>query len=355
ESIPDAPRFLLRQADGGMVEQPAPSEGWPPGHPAALECLLDWLQRRLDGPLTAVGHRVVHGGQHYAEPVRIDTTVLAELSALVPLAPLHQPHNLAPIRQLAEQHPELPQVACFDTAFHRSLPPLARRFGLPHALHQAGVQRYGFHGLSYEYLSQALQTVDPVAANGRCVLLHLGNGASLCATRAGSSVHTSMGFSALDGLIMGTRCGRLDPGVVLHLQRQGMSADEIEALLYRQSGLLGVSGIASDMRTLLASEAPAALEAVALYCQQIQLELGMAVAALGGLDAIVFSAGVGEHAAPIRAAVLEGAGWLGVQLDPAANARHGPRLTLAESPVRAWVIPTDEEGMIARHTRRLVL
>lgn len=355
ESITSRPRFLLRDAHGQMVEQPGPTQGWSAGHAAALTHLLAWLDALLDGEgLAVVGHRVVHGGERYRAPLRMDGAALSALEALIPLAPLHQPHNLAPIRLLAEQHPELPQVACFDTAFHHTLPPLARHFALPQALHAAGVRRYGFHGLSYEYLAQRLAQADPAASAGRCVMLHLGNGASLCALQEGCSVHTSMGFTALDGLVMGTRCGRLDPGVVLHLMRQGMDADAIENLLYRESGLLGVSGIAADMRALMASSQPSARLAIELYCHQICLEVGMAVAALGGIDALVFSAGIGENAAPIRAAVIGGLGWLGLRLDEAANAGHGPLISRPDSAVRAWVLPTDEEAMIAGHALRLV-
>jgi acetate kinase len=334
-----------------MQAQPSAPERC--GHAAALEHLLAWLAERLDGErLVAVGHRVVHGGARHAAPVQVDAAVLEELRGLTDLAPLHQPHNLAPIEHLLDAHPELVQVACFDTAFHSTLPELACRFGLPQAIHAAGVRRYGFHGLSYEYLAERLAHLDPAAAAGRCVVLHLGNGASLCGMKQGRSVHTSMGFSALDGLMMGTRCGSLDPGVVLHLIRQGMDADALEALLYRQSGLLGVSGIGSDMRQLLASDAPAAALAVDLYCHRIKLEIGAAVAALGGIDALVFSAGIGENAVPVRAAVGAGCDWLGLRLDARANQAGAELISAPESAVRAWVIPTNEEGMIARHTLR---
>ncbi len=350
EAINSAPAFLLRDTQGRMQAQPAPTGL---GHAAALEHLLAWLGERLGGErLVAVGHRVVHGGARHAAPLRVDARVLQELHGLTDLAPLHQPHNLAPIAHLLEAHPELVQVACFDTAFHNTLPELAYRFGLPQAIHATGVRRYGFHGLSYEYLAEQLEGIDPAAAAGRSVLLHLGNGASLCALQQGRSVHTSMGFSALDGMMMGTRCGSLDPGVVLHLIRQGMDADALEGLLYRQSGLLGVSGIGSDMRELLASDAPAARLAVDLYCHRIKLEIGAAVAALGGIDALVFSAGIGENAASIRAMVSAGCQWLGLRLDAQANQAGETLISTPDSAVRTWVIPTDEEGMIARHTLR---
>jgi len=284
--------------------------------------------------------------------VRITAEVVTKLERLVPLAPLHQPHNLGPIRTLTERMPEVPQVACFDTGFHRTQPPLAHAFALPRELSEAGVRRYGFHGLSYEYIASVLPTRDPRAAGGRTVVLHLGNGASMCAIAAGKSVATTMGFTAIDGLPMGTRSGSLDPGVVLYLMDEcKMDARAIETLLYRRSGLLGVSGLSSDMRELLESDHPHAREAVALFCYRIGRELGSLAAALGGLDAIVFTAGIGEHAAAVREAVCRDAAWLGVALDRAANAHHGPRISTPDSRVAVWVIATDEEWMIARHTR----
>jgi len=290
--------------------------------------------------------------------------VLAELDTLVPLAPLHQPHNLAPVRALQRVAPDLPQVGCFDTAFHTSCLPVAQRFALPRALHDAGVRRYGFHGLSYEYIASQLPQVDARAAQGRTVVMHLGNGASMCALQGARSVASSMGFTALDGLMMGTRCGSLDAGVLLWLMdERGMDARAIERLLYKDSGLLGVSGgVSSDMRTLLASDSVEAQEAVALYVHRITRELGALTAVLGGLDAIVFTAGIGEHAAPIRAQVCAQAAWLGVRLDEAANAAasglddgQSLRISGPDSAVAVWVIPTDEERMIAQHTRRLAL
>jgi acetate kinase len=287
--------------------------------------------------------------------VRVDGGVLKDRAQFVPLAPLHQPHNLTPIRLLLERRPELPQVACFDTAFHRAQPELAQMFALPMELHEAGVQRYGFHGLSYEYIASVLPQLDPAAASGRCVVLHLGNGASMCALSAGRSVASTMGFTAVDGLPMGTRCGSLDPGVILYLMDQrGMDARAIEKLVYSESGLLGVSGISSDMRVLLDSDAPGARMAIDLYVYRIRRELGSLAGALGGLDALVFTAGIGEHAAQIRQRICEDAGWLGVELDPAANARNGPCISTPASRVPVWVLPTNEELMIARHTRAVL-
>jgi acetate kinase len=268
---------------------------------------------------------------------------------------LHQPHNLAAIKAVAQMAPELPQVACFDTAFHRAQPPLAQAFGLPRRYTEEGVRRYGFHGLSYEYVASVLPTMDRRAAKGRSVIAHLGNGASMCAMRTGRSVATTMSFTALDGLAMGTRCGAMDPGVLLYLiERHGMDGRVLEKLLYQESGLLGVSGISSDMRALLASSDPRATEAVDLFVYRIGRELGSLAAALGGLDALVFTGGIGENAVSIRARVCRGASWLGVELDEEANAKGGPCISRAGSRATAWVIPTNEELMIARHTRRLL-
>jgi len=281
--------------------------------------------------------------------------VVQELEQFIPLAPLHQPHNLTPIRLMLERQPGLPQVACFDTAFHRAQPELAQMFALPKELHDEGVRRYGFHGLSYEYIASKLPQLDPVAAKGRTVVLHLGNGASMCALAAGRSVASTMGFTAVDGLPMGTRCGALDPGVILYLMDQrGMDARAIEKLIYNQSGLLGVSGVSSDMRTLLASGEPRAALAVDLYVYRIGRELGSLAAALGGLDAIVFTGGIGENSAEIRARVCRGAAWLGVELVEPSNQAGEPRISSVLSPTAAWVLPTNEELMIARHTQRLL-
>jgi acetate kinase len=287
--------------------------------------------------------------------VRVDAGVLKRLEAFIPLAPLHQPHNLAPISRALERAPDLPQVACFDTSFHRTQPDVAQMFALPANLREAGVMRYGFHGLSYEYIASVLPKVAPQAAKGRCVVLHLGNGASMCALEAGRSVASTMGFTAVEGLPMGTRCGSLDPGVILYLMDQrGMDARSIEKLIYSQSGLLGVSGISSDMRTLLASAEPGAGLAVDLFVYRIRRELGSLAAALRGLDAIVFTGGIGENAPLIRSRVGRDAAWLGVEIDEAANAAGSGCISTAASRVAVYVIPTNEELMIARHTRRLL-
>ena len=356
EELADAPKFSARDADGAVVDERAWPAGRALGHEGALAFLLEWIEGHQQGTrVVAVGHRVVHGGADFTSPVRVTPEVVARLEALVPLAPLHQPANIQAITALAAQHPELPQVACFDTAFHHGQPAVARTFALPRAISDCGVRRYGFHGLSYEYVASVLPEHDPGAAAGRTVVLHLGNGASMCALLGGRSVATTMSFTALDGLPMGTRCGALDPGVLLYLLRaRGFDAPALERLLYHESGLLGVSGVSSDMRVLLASPEPHAGEAVALFCYRIGRELGSLAAALGGLDAIVFTAGIGEHAAPVRDAVCRGAAWLGVELDAAANAGGGPRISTTGSRVTAWVIPTDEELMIARHTRALL-
>jgi len=324
-------------------------------HRGALDAVARWLARHLDGePPAAVGHRVVHGGTHYDGPARVDGDVLATLESLVPLAPLHQPQELAAIRAVAERWPDVPQVACFDTSFHRTRPELAQMFALPRALHESGIRRYGFHGISYESIADTLPRVAPEIADGRVVVAHLGNGASLCAMSRRRSVDTTMSFSALDGLPMGTRVGDLDPAVVLYLQQaRGMTADAVSALLYTKSGLLGLSGVSSDVRVLLASDDPRARLALDYFAYRIARETGALAVSLGGLDALVFTGGIGEHAAPVRASVCAHLAWLGVTLESAANDRHGPRITRAGSPVSAWVIPTDEERMIARQVRRL--
>jgi acetate kinase len=356
EAIGTAPRFAAHDPTGRTVA----SEYWDDvaslDHRAALDFVTDFIERQLAGSeLAGVGHRVVHGGLQFADPVRVDGAVLIALEALAPLAPLHQPHNLIAIRRLQAARPDLLQVACFDTAFHRSNPEVAQMFALPIDLHRAGIRRYGFHGLSYEYVADALRRVDPEAARGRTIVLHLGGGCSMCAIDQGRSVATTMGFTAIDGLMMGTRSGSLDPGVVLHLlSERGMSTAEVERLLYSESGLLGVSGIGSDMRVLLASGEPEAALAVELFLYRIRRELGALVALLGGLDALVFTAGIGENSAEIRARVCRDAAWAGVELDAVANSGGGPRLSLEGGRVRAWVIPTHEDLMIARHTQRVV-
>jgi acetate kinase len=356
EGLYTAPRFVARNRDGEVEAEASFEEGPTFGHGNALDHLLAFLQRRLaEAHLVGVGHRVVHGGVEYTEPVRVEPSVLAALEKLVPLAPLHQPHNLAPIRLLLERAPNLPQVVCFDTAFHRTSPEVAQRFALPAELSDAGVRRYGFHGLSYEYIASALPRYDRRAAAGKTVVLHLGNGASMCAMAASRAVATTMGFTAVDGLPMGTRCGAVDPGVLLYLMdERGMDARSLETLIYNESGLLGVSGISSDMRTLLESGDPRAKLAIDLFVYRVGRELGSLAAALDGLDAIVFTAGIGEHSAVIRERVCLAAAWLGVELDAEANKQGGPAISKPSSRVSAWVIPTNEELMIARHTRRVL-
>jgi len=352
EEIYTAPRLRIRHASGEVLAEQRWPEADPIGHDGAVAFLFDWLHSHSTGyRAIGAGHRFVHGGTRYASAVRVDDDVIANLEALVPLAPLHQPHHLSALKALAGRFPHLPQVACFDTAFHHQQPEIAAQFALPREITQQGVRRYGFHGLSYEYIASALPHYDERAARGKTVVLHLGNGASMAALAGGKSIATTMGFTPVDGLPMGTRSGALDPGVLLWLMDQlKMDARAIEKLLYHRSGLLGVSGIASDMRTLLESSDPAAAHAVDLFCYRVSRELGSLAAALGGLDAIVFTAGIGEHAPPVRERVCRAAAWLGVSLDPAANARHGPRISRADSAVAAWVIPTNEELMIAGHT-----
>jgi acetate kinase len=356
EGVYTAPHFVAKRNDGTIAAEKSWPEGTKLGQDGALDHLVAYLRSEFAGvPLVGVGHRVVHGGLNFARPVVIDAGTVLAIEELVPLAPLHQPHNLAPIRRLFERTPDLPQVACFDTAFHHTNPEIAQRFAIPSELHDAGVRRFGFHGLSYEYIASALKGVDARAAAGRTVVLHLGNGASMCAMDAGRSITSTMGFTALDGLPMGTRCGALDPGVILYLiDQRGMDARTIEKLLYNQSGLLGVSGSSSDMRALLSSSDPRAQLAVDLFCYRIRRELGSLVAALDGLDAIVFTGGIGENSAVIRERVCRDAAWLGVELDPAANAASGPRISTLVARVSAWTIPTNEELMIARHTRALL-
>jgi acetate kinase len=329
----------------------------PPASPGeAVLLLAPWLRQVLGGrQVAALGHRVVHGGSHHSHPERVTPALLAQLTALVPLAPLHQPHNLAPIRTVLEMAPQMPQVACFDTAFHHTIPEVERAFAIPRELTARGIRRYGFHGLSYEYIASRLPELAPDIAGGRVIVAHLGNGASLCALQAGRSIATTMGFSALDGLPMGTRCGALDAGVVLHLMRQeGMSAEAVEDMLYRRSGLLGMSGVSPDFRDLLGSAAPAARAALDVFIHRTARAIGSLAAALGGLDGLVFTAGVGENAPAIRAAIMERCAWLGLHPDGRANAAGHGRITLPESRVAAHVIPTEENLMILRHTRRVL-
>ncbi len=328
------------------------------GHADALACLLDWLDGDAAGTgerLIAAGHRVVHGGLDRIAPERLDRAGVEALAALTPLAPAHQGHNIAAIEALAARRPALPQVACFDTAFHASQPSVARRIALPRKFVEKGLWRYGFHGLSYEYITAAMPGIAGGPLPERLVVAHLGNGASMCAIRDGRSVATTMGFSTLDGLPMGTRSGAVDPGVLLYLMREaGLDEPALTELLYKRSGLLGVSEVSADMAKLLASDDPRAAEAVELFTYRIGRLLGSLAAALGGLDALVFTGGIGENAVAVRAAVCEHAGWLGLDFDPAANETGGPRISTPESRVAAWVIPTNEELMIARHTLAVI-
>ena len=356
EGLRTAPRFVAKSAEGEVLAEKSWGEGVSLGHDEAVNHLADFLRGEARGiELAAVGHRVVHGGPQYTRPVRLDREVLSVLETFVPLAPLHQPHNLAPIRMLLERRPELPQVACFDTAFHAGAPELSQRFALPEELHAAGVRRYGFHGLSYEYVASVLPGLDARAAAGKTVICHLGNGSSMCALQGGRSIASTMGFTAVEGLPMGTRSGSLDPGVLLYLMdERKMDARALERLLYNESGLLGVSGLSSDMRKLLESQAPRARLAVDLYLYRIRRELGSLAAALGGLDALVYTAGIGENSAAIRERACRDAAWLGLELDAEANAGGGPCISRPGSRVSAWVVPTNEELMIARHTQQLV-
>ena len=354
EGIGTAPCLRIVNTKSEIIaDRTWPSAGF--DHDMATKEILRAGQLLMQGRVSGIGHRVVHGGRSYAAPVRVTPALLDELAKLIPLAPLHQPHNLAPIRTIMAAAPNMPQVVCFDTAFHRTQPHLAQAFGLPRRITDEGVQRYGFHGLSYGYLGSRLRELSPVHAEGRVVIAHLGNGASLCAVKGGRSVASTMGFTAVDGLMMGTRCGALDPGVVLYLlQAHGMDAVAVEDLIYRRSGLLGVSAISSDMRTLRASSEPAAREAIDLFVYRIVREIGSLVAALGGIDAVVFSGGIGEHDAMTRAEVVEECQWLEAVLDPERNAHGHGLISSAASRIAVWVIPTDEERLIARHAAHIL-
>ena len=352
EGIGSDPRILVRKDDGEVLLE----KSWPGGagltHEDLLGELYGWAQDHLgEHEIVAVGHRVVHGGGVFHAPQRIDAALVDRLEVFSPLAPLHQPHNLAAIREIARMAPHLLQVACFDTAFHHAMPAVATRLALPRRFAEKGVRRYGFHGLSYEYIARRLGEIDPGLAKGRVIVAHLGNGASLCAMRGGASIDTTMGFTALDGLMMGTRSGALDPGAVLHLMlREGMSAQQVEALLYGQSGLLGVSGVSGDMRVLHASEDPHAKEAIELFVWTVARHMAALIGSLEGVDGIIFTAGIGENDAAIRAAICARMAWAGLILDEAANAAHAPVITRPDSRIAVRVIPTDEERMIAFHT-----
>jgi len=352
EGIGNHSRFMVKDAQGNILSNCLLSTEEVNNHADAIIIIRSWLLEYIrGGTLLAVGHRVVHGGQHYFTPILIDEKVLIDLENLIPLAPLHQPHNLAAIRALQEIMPTLPQVACFDTALHRTQPDIAQLFALPRGITDAGVRRYGFHGLSYEYIVSVLPDLDASLVKARIIVAHLGNGASLCAIQNGRSVATTMGFSPLDGLVMGTRCGSLDPGVLLYLMKHyNMDAHALEQLLYYQSGLLGVSGISSDMHTLLDSDEPQAKEAVDLFVYRVGREIGSLVAALGGLDALIFTGGIGENSAEIRAKICQWTEWLGLELDVSANEAGAPCISMPNSKLSAWVVNTDENRMIAEHT-----
>ena len=355
EGIGGTPRFSVKDgaqrtvADASVGREVRDS-------PSALGFFVNWLRAQYAGrPVAAVGHRVVHGGAHYTTPTVITPDVLSDLHALIPLAPLHQPHNLEAIQAVAERLPAVPQVACFDTSFHRTQMPVARLVPLPKTVRDHGIERYGFHGLSYEYIASTLPEVAPGLASGRAIVAHLGSGASMCAMSGGRSLDCTFGFTALDGLCMGTRPGSVDPGVILYLfQQLGLTVEEVERMLYTRSGLLGISGISNDMRELLASAAPSAQAAVDYFVYRAAKEVGALTSSLGGVDGLVFTGGIGENSVDIRRRILEAVSWLGVSIDRAANEHGGPRISTAGSRVSAWVIPTNEELMVARHTGALL-
>ncbi len=356
EGIGVSPRLSAVDAQGNTVFDVQWENRAEVDHSYLMDRIIQSIGNRFKGvEIVAVGHRVVHGGTRFSTPVVVNDEVLKVLEQYIPLAPLHQPHNLASIRTIGDRHPGVIQVACFDTAFHSTIPAVGKAYALPRSLSEEGVRRYGFHGLSYEYISMKLKQMDTDMASGRVIVAHLGSGASMCAMHDGKSVASTLGFSALDGLPMGTRTGNLDPGVVLYLmQAKGLSVSEIETLLYKESGLLGVSQISNDMRFLLESDDPRAQEAVDLFIYRVNRELGSLTAALGGLDALVFTAGIGERSPDIREKVCQAAAWTGICLDQAANRNGVGRISTEDSTVSTWVIPTNEELMIANHTLALI-
>jgi acetate kinase len=357
EGLGESAHFLVKDTGGAVLDETTWSSDDRLGHEEALMHLVSWLsQFREERKPVAIGHRVVHGGASFSSPVLVDEAVLQSLEALVPLAPLHQPHNLEPIRIVRRRLPGMPQVACFDTAFHQSQSGIATMFALPREMRERGVRRYGFHGLSYDYIASVLKHYDPRLAEGRVIVAHLGNGASLCALQGGVSIATTMGFSALDGLPMGTRCGALDAGVVFFMLREmKLSPEAAERMLYTKSGLLGVSGLSNDMRVLRANAAANAdsRRAIDLFVYRIVREVGSLVAALGGIDGLIFTAGIGENDAATRAEVTSGLAWAGLTLDESANSTGGPRISTGSGP-EVWVIPTNEELVIARQTRSVL-
>jgi acetate kinase len=357
QGLQSTPQFKAKDAAGKILAEKQWLEGNPLGHDGAIAYINTFLQQQAaQYALKAVGHRIVHGGAEFFAPIKMSHAVLDKLDDLIPLAPLHQPHNLKLVALLLDSQPNLPQVACFDTAFHHTQADVARAYALPPAITEKGVYRYGFHGLSYEYIASVLPQLAPDIAEKKVIVLHMGNGVSLCALQAGKSVATTMGFSALDGVPMSSRCGSLDPGVVLYLLDElKLSAKELADLLYKKSGLLGVSGVSSDMRELLESDVPAAQFAVDLFVYRVAREIGSLAAALGGVDALVFTAGIGEHSAIIREKICAACAWLGVEINATANAEHALCISKAQSRASVWVIPTNEELMIAQHTAQCCL
>lgn len=355
ENLSSVPHFHAADDQGRVLIERRWKKADNASYSHVIEELLAFAESHLgDGGLVAVGHRIVHGGTNYSGPVKLTPKVIDALDKLTPLDPLHLPLNIAPIRAVAGARPKLPQIACFDTAFHHTMPKVAHTYAIPRALTEQGVRAYGFHGLSYEYIAGQLKDLAPDLAAGRVIVAHLGAGASLCALLHGQSIATTMGFSTLDGLMMATRCGIIDPGALLYLGRQGRSFEQIEEMLYRKSGLLGVSGISGDVRELQASDKAAAREALDLFAYRLAWEIGALTSALGGLDGLVFTAGIGEHSAEIRADVCTRLGWLGLRLDPWANKAHAGIISQGDSAVAVRVIPTNEEAMIAHHTQALV-
>jgi acetate kinase len=356
EGIGTSPRLSVRDAAGEVLANNSLGVAVVDGHAAAIDALASWLRSKWGGArVLGVGHRIVHGGKRYGKPVLVTRQVLSDLSELIPLAPLHQPYNLAAIDAVFERLPDVPQVGCFDTGFHSGHSQVAELIPLPKSICKSGLQRYGFHGLSYEYIASVLPEVAPEIAKGRVIVAHLGSGASLCALNDGKSVDSTLGFTALDGLCMGTRPGALDPGVVLYLfQSLGLTAKEVETMLYKQSGLLGISGISNDMRDLLGRSEPEARLAVDYFVYRAAKEIGALTAVLGGIDALVFTAGIGENSSEIRRRICEASAWLGVELDTQANTSGASRISTRQSKVSAWVVPTNEELMIARHTWSLL-
>jgi acetate kinase len=352
DGIGASPHIKINDASGEVLLDKDLDQSKVKDAEGALSTLEPWLESHLSGEkIAAIGHRVVHGGPDFSQPVRVTPQILAELRRLIPLAPLHLPSNLAPIEITVRKWPDVLQVACFDTAFHRTMPPVAKLLPLSQELLGTGLRRYGFHGISYEYIASQLPSVAPEIAQGRVIVAHLGNGASLCALHHGRSVDTTMSFTVIDGICMGTRPGGLDPGAVLYLfQERKMSAQQVEDILYHRSGLLGISGVSSDMRELLKSNSPRAQLALNYFIYRITKEIGALAAVLGGLDALVLTAGIGENSVPIRGRICEAAEWLGISLDPVANEKASTRISTSGSKVSAWVIPTNEEWMIARHT-----